>query len=83
MPPDDRVVLPCDCAGTCSILIAVIEITDRDVWFEICEAFDWGRAKAEVLLLLGRENTIRGVCLDQPRARELRDFLDQHLERTA
>jgi hypothetical protein len=85
MPPDDRVLLPCDCAGSCSILSAeVIDVTEARFWFEFYEASDrrcWLRTRATAAwkLLFGREHTMRGVCITSAGARELRDLIDRHL----
>lgn len=87
---EDQLLLPCLCAGTCSILGVDVLIWDddtepEDIWFEIYQAYDWSRrlrerVKMAIKLVLGKEHYARSTSLRRDGAEEMRDFLNRYLE---
>ncbi len=86
MPLDthERIAIPCDCAGTCTILVfEEIDLEGPQVWVEHYKAHPrlrWrGRLKVLWTVLRGREADIEDMVLRDEELRRLRGWIDERL----
>lgn len=83
--PDERLIVPCDCVGTCSYLVLEKfewkNSADPDDWYaEFYSCGPWQsrlrhRAKAAWKLLRGKDHYLHCLYMEPASARKLRDWL--------